>query len=134
MIISCAIYIVVYFLNKSLLISFVLNQALQTLQQRFMIWSNMRTTKWLGLITALDFLFNSFALVLSNIGRIYFRNGLTSSYVVFMAIFYNLFALEALLFPFVTIRWEVFNCKLNYLQKIAQFYSDILDSILNYAI
>lgn len=85
------------------MLDFVLNQAKQNLQQRFTVWSNIRTTKWLLPVTVFHSIVSAIGLTMTNVGRLYFNRGFTPDYLVFIATCYFVFSVEVSVNPFVTV-------------------------------
>uniref|UniRef100_A0A915LB85 G-protein coupled receptors family 1 profile domain-containing protein n=1 Tax=Romanomermis culicivorax TaxID=13658 RepID=A0A915LB85_ROMCU len=105
---TCVFYGVVFVKNHNRLLDFGLNRARQTLTQRFSIWANIRTTKWLTPVTLFHSSVTSLVLVMVNVGRSYFPNGITASYMTYLNLCFLIYAMENALVPVLTMRYAAY--------------------------
>uniref|UniRef100_A0A915JTQ6 Uncharacterized protein n=1 Tax=Romanomermis culicivorax TaxID=13658 RepID=A0A915JTQ6_ROMCU len=101
--------------NRQLIEQFTLKSDQHNLNERFVMWSNINTTRWLIPINIFHCAI-SVALILSiNIGRLIFHS-VSDGYVIYITAFMNVYAFEVMAHPMVTIRLLVAvmtnNCSL----------------------
>jgi len=86
------------------MLDFALNRAKQTLQQRFVVWANVRAFRWLLPVSVFHTTISTFILDTNSAARFYFINGVTPDYLIYLSIIYLLYVVDHAVNPVLAIR------------------------------
>uniref|UniRef100_A0A915JSS1 Uncharacterized protein n=1 Tax=Romanomermis culicivorax TaxID=13658 RepID=A0A915JSS1_ROMCU len=110
-IVSCSLYALIYFVNKRYLTDFGLNTARHSLSERFVTWSNVKTSMWLLPVSFMHSLTFTAAMILVNVAMVgYLSSGtgtqvqFNTGYVNFVSLYMAWFALESLIHPILCVK------------------------------
>jgi len=85
---------------------FTLNTARHSLNERFLMWTNVSASKWLVRVSLIHAFFALVIFSFINMGVHAYRLIFNTAYVEYITFYLNLFCVETLLHPVICIKWE----------------------------